>query len=82
MAEERHDTSPLDNTVNAAIQTAKTAKQAKQVADGIKNAKNAAKGAQAAYSTAIAAGGSVAGSTIGTAIAGSSWNGCWIFSDK
>lgn len=39
MAEERHDTSPLDNTVNAAIQTAKTAKQAKQVADGIKNAK-------------------------------------------
>lgn len=70
MAEERHDTSPLDNTVNAAIQTAKTAKQAKQVADGIKNAKNAAKGAQAAYSTATAAGGSVAGSTIGTAIAG------------
>lgn len=39
MAEERHDTSPLDNTANAAIQTAKTAKQAKQVADGIKNAK-------------------------------------------
>ena len=70
MAEERHDTSPLDNTANAAIQTAKTAKQAKQVADGIKNAKNAAKGAQAAYSTATAAGGSVAGSTIGTAIAG------------
>ena len=31
MAEERHDTSPLDNTANAAIQTAKTAKQAKQV---------------------------------------------------
>ena len=29
MAEERHDTSPLDNTANAAIQTAKTAKQAK-----------------------------------------------------
>ena len=70
MAEERHDTSPLDNTANAAIQTAKTAKRAKQVADGIKNAKNAAKGAQAAYSTATAAGGSVAGSTIGTAIAG------------
>ena len=81
MAEERHDTSPLDNTANAAIQTAKTAKQAKQVADGIKNAKNAAKGAQAAYSTAT-----------GRRQCGwkyhwnsncrTSWNGCWIFSDK
>ena len=44
MAEERQDTSPLDSTANAAMQTAKTAKQAKQIADGVKSAKNAAKG--------------------------------------
>ena len=43
MAEERHDTSPLDNTANAAIQTAKTAKQAKQVADGIKKMQKCSK---------------------------------------
>lgn len=46
MAEERQDTSPLDSTANAAMQTAKTAKQAKQIADGVKSAKNAAKGTQ------------------------------------
>ena len=70
MAEERQDTSPLDSTANAAMQTAKTAKQAKQIADGVKSAKNAAKGTQAASSIATASGGSVAGSTIGTAVAG------------
>ena len=70
MAEERQDTSPLDSTANAAMQTAKTAKQAKQIADSIKSAKNTAKGAQAASSIATAGGGSVAGSTIGTAVAG------------
>ena len=48
MAEERQDTSPLDSTANAAMQTAKPAKQAKQLADSIKSAKNTAKGAQAA----------------------------------
>lgn len=70
MAEERQDTSPLDSTANAAMQTAKTAKQAKQIADSIKSAKNTAKGAQAASSIATAGGGNVAGSTIGTAVAG------------
>lgn len=70
MAEERQDTSPLDSTANAAMQTAKTAKQAKQIADSIKSAKNTAKGAQAASSIVTAGGGSVAGSTIGTAVAG------------
>lgn len=70
MAEERQDTSPLDSTANATMQTAKTAKQAKQIADGVKSAKNAAKGTQAASSIATASGGSVAGSTIGTAVAG------------
>lgn len=49
MAEERRDMSPLDSTVNAAMQTAKTAKQAKQIADSVKNA---TKGAKAAYSVA------------------------------
>lgn len=39
MAEERQDTSPLDSTANAAMQTAKTAKQAKQIADSIKSGK-------------------------------------------
>lgn len=52
------------------MQTAKTAKQAKQIADSIKSAKNTAKGAQAVSSIATAGGGSVAGSTIGTAVAG------------
>jgi len=70
MAEDRQDSSPLDSTANAAMQTAKTAKQAKQIADGVKSAKNAAKGAQAASSIATASSGGVAGSTIGTAVAG------------
>lgn len=66
MAEERRDTSPLDSTANAAMQTAKKAKQAKQIVDSVKDA---TKGAKAAY-TVAATSGNVAGSTVGTAMAG------------
>lgn len=69
MAEERQDTSPLDSTANAAMQTAKTAKQAKQIADGVKVQK-CSKRYSGCFSIATASGGSVAGSTIGTAVAG------------